>query len=69
MNHRVRAMCEDGTERSATLSPNGADTFFSTPASVRARGKTVTGFVTRSGNSYEFTANSYGKNAGAINDH
>lgn len=41
------ALCEDGKQRIATCSSRGADTFFSIPARVRARGKTVSGYVTR----------------------
>lgn len=74
-------ICADGVQRTATCSPYGADTFFSIPARVSARGKTVSGYVTREtlqGWSTEteddpavwkFVAYTYGKNAGRINDH
>lgn len=75
------ALCEDGKQRTATCSDRGADTFFSIPARVRARGKTVSGYVTREtiqGFSTEspddpaiwkFVAYRYGKNAGSILGH
>lgn len=73
-----RALCADGEQRTATCSPNGADTFFSIPARVRARGKTVSGYVTRETLDgfdteteddpavWRFIAYRYRKNAGAI---
>lgn len=46
---KIRAvLCSDGVQRTATCSPRGADTFFSIPASVKVKGKTVRGYVTRS---------------------
>lgn len=39
-------ICPDGSQRSAYLSPLGADTFFSIPARVYVRGLTVAGYVT-----------------------
>lgn len=43
----VDCLCPDGTMRTAYCSNRGADTFFSIPARVYAKGKTVAGFVTR----------------------
>jgi hypothetical protein len=41
--HRV--LCSDGVVRAASMAPT-ADTFFSIPASVRIKGKTISGYVT-----------------------
>ena len=72
------ALCEDGKQRTVRCSPNGADTFFSIPASVKANGKTVSGYLTMStvdGYStasdtdpaiYRFVVYRYGKNADRI---
>lgn len=43
-----KALCADGSQRSAYCSALGADTFFSIPAHVKVRGRTVAGYVTRS---------------------
>lgn len=40
-----RLLCSDGQVRAASLAST-ADTFFSVPASVRVRGKTVSGYMT-----------------------
>ena len=40
-----RALCTDGKVRGFRLTAQGPDTFFSWPAAVTAKGKTVTGFV------------------------
>lgn len=40
-----RLLCSDGVIRSASMSQT-ADTFFSVPASIRIRGKTITGYAT-----------------------
>lgn len=45
LNVACRAICPDGRVRSVRIAQT-ADTFFSTPASVRVRGKTVSGYVT-----------------------
>jgi hypothetical protein len=46
--HKIRgAICSDGVQRTATCSSAGADTFFSIPARVSVKGKTVSGYVTR----------------------
>lgn len=41
----LRCLCPDGKRRTARLTSH-ADTYFSIPASVSYRGKTVSGFVT-----------------------
>lgn len=41
----VGALCDDGTLRTATITGH-PDSFFSQPARVTVRGRTVTGFVT-----------------------
>ena len=44
---RGRALCPDGRVRAVRFPGGGiADTFFSVPASVSAKGKTVSGYVT-----------------------
>lgn len=63
------ALCEDGEQRTATCSEKGADTFFSIPARVSARGRTVSGFVTRDEDIWRFIAYRYGSNAKAILAH
>lgn len=60
------ALCSDGKRRVALITGE-ADTFFSIPARVSVKGKTVTGFVTgREGDDgerdYEFIAYTYRKN-------
>jgi hypothetical protein len=74
---RARAICPDGKCRIVRLSITG-DTYFSVPATVKYRGKTVSGFITftnRAGLScpveddphwVEFVPNAYGKNAQAF---
>ncbi len=41
--HRV--LCSDGVIRACSMAST-ADTFFSVPASIRIKGKTITGYVT-----------------------
>jgi hypothetical protein len=43
----TNAICEDGIQRNAHVTAE-ADTFFSLPAKVYVKGKTVAGFLTRS---------------------
>lgn len=43
--HGHRVLCADGIIRACTLAET-ADTFFSTPASIRVKGKTISGYVT-----------------------
>lgn len=71
------AICEDGKQRMARVTAP-ADTFFSIPARVQVRGKTVSGYLsteTIQGYStptqndpavWHFRAYSYGKNAAVI---
>lgn len=71
---KIRALCSDGIARSARLSPMGADTFFSIPARVSVKGRTISGYVTRESLAgwttesiedpavWKFVANQYGKN-------
>jgi hypothetical protein len=42
---RARAMCADGKVRTVRVSEM-PDTFFSIPAAVKVRGKTVSGYIT-----------------------
>ena len=60
------AACSDGKTRSALIVAD-ADTFFSVPARVNVKGKTVTGFVFLAGLGEEktltFAANRWMKNA------
>lgn len=73
-----RALCADGKVRAVQFSSGIADTFFSVPASVKVRGKRVSGFVTvetLAGWSVEterdpavckFIRNDYGRNASEL---
>lgn len=73
-----RALCPDGKTRACSRIATTADTFFSVPASVTFRGKTIAGYVsteTVSGSSVEtaddpavirFRPYLYRKNAGAF---
>lgn len=66
-----RALCPDGKRRTAWITGE-ADTFFSIPARVTYKGRTVTGFVTygnaeglvaqEDSDDYQFHANKFGKN-------
>jgi hypothetical protein len=58
------AVCSDGKARVARV--GNPDTHFSAPASVKVRGRTVTGFVTCDNDGYRFTANTFGKNAALL---
>ena len=44
---KSQALCEDGKIRTATITGH-ADTWFSIPAVVKANGKSVTGYLTKS---------------------
>ena len=59
-------LCSDGKRRYARITAD-CDTFFSQPASVRVKGKTVSGYVTTGhgefGSDWHFTPNCDGKNA------
>ena len=46
INVSGRALCADGKVRKLKRIAQTADTFFSTPASVEVRGKTIAGYVT-----------------------
>lgn len=63
-------LCPDGTLRSAYGSPLGADTFFSIPARVYAKGRTVAGYLTMdetaAGRVWLFNPYTYRKNWRAI---
>jgi hypothetical protein len=76
---RGRALCSDGKVRAVRFPRGGhADTFFSVPAIVSVKGKTVTGFVSVSSREgfdtpteldpavVKFTAVKYGKNGGLL---
>jgi hypothetical protein len=55
-------LCPDGLRRVAVITGR-PDTWFSTPARVQARGKSVSGFITgREKGDVEFIAYSYRKN-------
>jgi len=72
--HGGRALCTDGKVRSLARIATTADTFYSVPAAVKVKGRTVSGYVTvecRSGSSVptdddpavvRFVAYSYGRN-------
>lgn len=66
-----RALCPDGKIRQLKRISISADTFFSIPASVTVRGKTVAGFVSTntlndSTSVVKFTPYKYRKNANAF---
>lgn len=46
LNVAARVLCPDGVVRKCKRIAETADTFFSTPASVEVRGKTVAGYIT-----------------------
>lgn len=48
-----RLLCSDGVIRAARLAPT-PDTFFSVPASVRVKGKHVSGYYTKEGELHAF---------------
>lgn len=48
-----RLLCSDGKIRAAALAPT-ADTFFSVPASIRIKGRTISGYYTTE-TDYDFT--------------
>ena len=74
---RYRVVCADGVVRTATATAE-ADTWFSVPARVQVKGKTVVGYVSavewfdimtddeRPAVRYRFSAYQYRKNAGII---
>lgn len=76
----AKVMCSDGVVRKVKRIAQTADTFFSIPASVTVKGKTVAGYVTietTAGSSVEmpddpavakFIAYRYGKNFGLLPD-
>ena len=47
---KYRALCQDGRYRTATATGE-ADTWFSLPARVKAKGQSVTGYITGDENS------------------
>ena len=64
--------CSDGRRRVARITGT-ADTFFTIPAAVQVRGRTVTGFVTGAPDYQEgvregliFQANTFGKNGALL---
>lgn len=71
------AVCSDGVERVATFTAEN-DTFFSRPARVAVKGKTVSGYITSETldgwstetegdpGVFKFSAYAYGKNAGLL---
>ena len=75
-----RALCADGIVRALRFGSGIADTFFSIPASVKVKGKTVSGFVsveTLAGYTtptaddpavVRFHAYTYGKNASLLKE-
>jgi hypothetical protein len=67
---RARVLCTDGRVRATSRIAETADTFFSVPASVRVKGKAVSGYVTPRdepfGTVYVFVAHSYGRNGALL---
>jgi hypothetical protein len=78
--HGGRVLCSDGKVRALARIAQTADTFFSVPAAVRVRGRTVSGYVTISTISglstatptdpvvARFVAYTYGKNGALLAD-
>lgn len=76
--HRARALCSDGVVRTCARVSATADTFFSVPAAVKVKGRTVAGYIsisTRAGFDtptdddpavVKFHAYTYGKNGGLL---
>jgi len=48
LKHGHRLLCADGVIRAARLAES-PDTFFSTPASIRIKGRTITGYMSVEG--------------------
>ena len=46
LNVKARALCPDGIVRTCKRVAETADTFFSVPASVNVKGRTVAGYIT-----------------------
>jgi len=68
----TKALCSDGVRRTAWISAE-ADTWFSIPARVKVKGKTVSGYITgREGpngeRDSEFRQYIYGKNANLLQE-
>lgn len=75
---RGKALCSDGKVRALRFTDGIADTFFSVPARVQVKGKTVSGYATvETVEGYstvtdgdpavvKFVAYSYGKNGGLL---
>ena len=69
----TKCLCSDGVRRTARITSE-PDTFFSQPARVKVKGRTVTGFIMRNEafdvslaehpdvEDWEFVANNFGKN-------
>lgn len=72
MYHGGRAMCSDGKVRAIKRIAPTPDTFFSIPASVTVKGKTVAGYVTTDTvgddeiSTVKFIAYTYRKNGNLI---
>jgi len=65
-SRRFAARCPDGIIRKGICGL--ADTFFSIPARLNAKGKTVTGFVGSDENGFFFLPFTYGKNGNIFNE-
>lgn len=69
IGRRVAALCADGKTRQALILRD-ADTFFTIPASIRVKGKTVTGHVYYTGleihKTLRFSPSAWMKNADMI---
>lgn len=66
-----RVLCTDGKVRKLARISQYADTFFSVPAAVKVKGKTVSGYVTfetdeNDEDTVVFRAYNYGKNRGML---
>ncbi len=63
--NKVQALCADGRKRSALILRD-ADTFYTIPARVSVKGRTVTGFVWLSDGILTFTADSWRANGALL---
>lgn len=63
VGRKFRAYCSDGVTRVATTTAE-PDTYFTQPARVQVKGKTVTGYISGcSTHGHYFSPNTWGKNA------
>lgn len=64
----AKALCPDGKVRKTNRISQNADTFFSIPASIRFRGKTVAGFLSIEDETVQFIPYKHRKNGNIFNE-